>query len=391
MPPHAQDNAEDESDEIWKGCEDVWHAWEAGCDTCSRAESETPKEQLLTCAGCLVAKYCSKECQRKDWKEGHKTQCHLYEANKKLSNVFAKSLGPGTLNDPTLSLKEKLIQWNFLNAGNHLIIAAAALKNDPKFAGTKNIGILISLSKERAGSKYEHRTFFIDRVLFLDREKSDSAARSYGWTRGSRSVEKCQEMAERTDAEHFKLMVGWCVMPSGETSGPQLWVHQVSEVPEHVLPPGFDLNRYVTHVNRGITHFHASWIPLSRNVSDVDIESMEMPQAWWDYVKRHYDSIAGLKGGQGTIGYISPDGTREPVYKWDSSGHFRRCAPGETDFDVAEEFKKQLVDPSMLVRLISKHLIIYEEKQRAATKTKTFDPKMTVEDVLKKMGQGHRH
>ncbi|KAF7372771.1 BZ3500-MvSof-1268-A1-R1-Chr4-3g07231 protein [Mycena sanguinolenta] len=378
--PHAAQDAEAEG--IWKGCEDVWHAWEPGCDTCRLAESETLKKQLLICGGCLVAKYCSKECQRTDWKNAHKNQCHLYEA--------AKSLGPGTLNDPTLSLKEKLTQWNFLNSGNHVVIAAAALKNDPKFAATKNVGILLSLSQERAGSKYEHRTFFIDRVLLLDREASDAAARSYGWKRGSSSVEECQEAAERTDNKHFKVLVGWCMMPSGDTSGAQMWVIENSAVAKDVLPPGFDLNRYVTHVNRGITHFHGSWIPLPRNVSDVEIESMDMPQGWWDYVARNHFHIEGLKGGQGTAGYIWPDGRREAVYKWDSSGHFRRCAPGETDFDVAEEFKKHLVDPSRMVRLISKHLAIFEDKQRAAAETRTFDRDMTMEEALRKMGQGHR-
>ncbi|KAJ6470348.1 hypothetical protein C8R45DRAFT_1015437 [Mycena sanguinolenta] len=366
MSLRAHDDTEDEAVGIWKGHEDVWHAWEAGCDTCGRPESETTKKQLLTCAGCLVAKYCSKECQRKDWKEGHKNQCHLYEANRKLSNVFAKSLGPGTLNDPTLSLNEKLTQLNFLNSGNHSVIAAAALKNNPKFAGTKNIGILLSLSNQRVGSQYEHRTFFIDRVLLLDREASDAAAGSYVWNKGSSSVEECQQSAERTDNEHFKVLVGWCMMPDGETSRTQMWVHGVSSAANDVLPPGFNLNRYITHVNRGITHFHASWVPLPRNVSDVDIEYMEMPQGWWDYVARNHQLIGGLKGGQGTAGYIWPDGRTQPVYKWASSGHFRRCAPGETDFDVAEEFKKQLVDPSKMVRLVSKHLGIFEDSAFSA-------------------------
>lgn len=248
---------------------------------------------------------------------------------------------------------------NFLNAANHLVIAAAALKNDPKLAGTKNVAILLSLSKERAGSKYEHRTFFIDRVLLLEREASNTAARSAEWTQGS--VEDSQEMAERTDDRHFKIMVGWCDLPNDETSGTQLWTWDVSHATSHLLPPGFDLNRYVSHVNRGITHFHASWIPLPRNISDADIESAEMPEEWWEYTARHNHLLAGMKGGQGIIGYIYPDGTRKPIYKWDNSGHFRHCTPGETDFEGAAEFKKQLVDPSKMVRLISKHLAILED------------------------------
>ncbi|KAJ7867814.1 hypothetical protein B0H13DRAFT_2351808 [Mycena leptocephala] len=98
---------------IWDGNDTVWHAWEPECDAFGRAESslKCPKDQLLSCSGCLVAKYCAKECQKKDWGNGHKNQCHLFEANRKLSSVFAKSLGPGTINDPTLSLRDKVSQW----------------------------------------------------------------------------------------------------------------------------------------------------------------------------------------------------------------------------------------------------------------------------------------
>ncbi|KAJ7721280.1 hypothetical protein B0H16DRAFT_376285 [Mycena metata] len=97
-------------DGIWDGNETVWHAWEPECDACGRAESSL-KEQLLSCSGCLVAKYCNKQCQKQDWNGGHKTQCHLYEANRKLSSVFAKSLGPGTVNDPKFNLADKLAEW----------------------------------------------------------------------------------------------------------------------------------------------------------------------------------------------------------------------------------------------------------------------------------------
>ncbi|KAJ7449141.1 hypothetical protein B0H11DRAFT_2079659 [Mycena galericulata] len=299
MPP----NSEWEEINIWEGNVTVWHAWEQECDACGRAESSLKppaKDQLLSCSGCLVAKYCSK----RDWGEGHKNHCHLYEANRKLSSVFAKSLGPGTINDPTLSLSDKVVQWNFLNVANHLVIAAAALKNDPKFAGTVNIAILLSLAGDRAGSKYEHRTFFIDRVLLLGRDVSNAAARGH----------------------HFKLLVGWCSLPKDELSKTQMWIFPASDAANHVLPPGFDLNRYVTH--------------------------------------RHHHLLSGLKGGQGIIGVINADGTRKPVYKFNGGGHFRRCAPGETDSDGPAEFKKPLMDSSRMVGLISLHLESYEHAPR---------------------------
>ncbi|KAJ7145704.1 hypothetical protein C8R44DRAFT_1119 [Mycena epipterygia] len=99
---------------IWKGNVTVWHAWEPECDACGCPESSLKPpatDQLLSCSGCLVAKYCSKKCQKEDWSKGHKNQCHLFEANRKLSSVFAKFLGPGTINDPTLSLADKFPQW----------------------------------------------------------------------------------------------------------------------------------------------------------------------------------------------------------------------------------------------------------------------------------------
>ncbi|KAJ7461691.1 hypothetical protein B0H11DRAFT_2055546 [Mycena galericulata] len=357
MPP----DSEWEEINIWEGNVTVWHAWEQECDACGRAESSLKppaKDQLLSCSGCLVAKYCTKECQKRDWGEGHKNHCHLYEANRKLSSVFAKSLGPGTINDPTLSLSDKVVQWNFLNIANHLVIAAAALKNDPKFAGTVNIAILLSLAGDRAGSKYEHRTFFIDRVLLLGRDVSNAAAREAGWTQGSDG--DSQKGAERTNSHHFKLLVGWCSLPKDELSKTQMWIFPASDAANHVLPPGFDLNRYVTHVNRGITHFHTSFWPLPRSVSDTDLEFAEVPKGWRDYMKRHHHLLSGLKGGQGIIGVINADGTRKPVYKFGDGGHFRRCAPGETDSDGPAEFKKPLMDSSRMVGLISRHLESYE-------------------------------
>ncbi|KAJ7147225.1 hypothetical protein C8R46DRAFT_1129723, partial [Mycena filopes] len=279
-------------------------------------------------------------------------------ANRKLSSVFAKSLGPGTINDPKLSIADKVVQWNFLNAFNHLVIASAALKNNKALAGTANVAILLSLANDRAGSKYEHRTFFIDRVLLLNRNASDAAARVAGWTKSS--VADPQKLAERTDTNHFKLMSGWCSLPGDQVSATQMWTYDRVDATTHVLPPGFTLNRYITHVNRGITHFHASFWPLPRHLSDADVESTQPSQEWKAHAARHDRLLAGLKGGQEIIGRIHADGTREPWYKGSGGGHFRRCAPGETDMDGPPESKKPLLDPSKMVQLISKHLDIFE-------------------------------
>ena len=44
------------------------------CDTCSAVRSA---ETLHACSGCGAARYCGTECQRKDWRGGHKALCAL--------------------------------------------------------------------------------------------------------------------------------------------------------------------------------------------------------------------------------------------------------------------------------------------------------------------------
>ncbi|KAJ7147213.1 hypothetical protein C8R46DRAFT_1129703, partial [Mycena filopes] len=223
-------------------------------------------------------------------------------------------------------------------------------------ASTANIALQLSLDNARAGSKYEHRTFFIDRVLLLNRDVSD--AKENTWQGGVGKV--------RTDRDHFKLMAGFCTLPGGETSPHQLWSFPCEYVTTHVLPPGFDLDRFIAHVNRGITHFHASFCPLPRDLmAELDVAATPVPAGWLDHARRHSLMLSGLKGGQNNIGRIDADGKRTPVYKGGPGGHFRRCAPGETDSDVAPESKKELADPSKMVQLMCRHLEIFEREQRA--------------------------
>ena len=44
------------------------------CDFCKKSESQL-KKKVLTCSRCKGAFYCSQECQKKDWKKGHKRVC----------------------------------------------------------------------------------------------------------------------------------------------------------------------------------------------------------------------------------------------------------------------------------------------------------------------------
>jgi hypothetical protein len=51
------------------------------CMLCNRLESE--KLKLMLCSKCKFARYCSKECQKKDWKGEHKSQCkRIVQAHK---------------------------------------------------------------------------------------------------------------------------------------------------------------------------------------------------------------------------------------------------------------------------------------------------------------------
>ena len=44
------------------------------CDFCKKSEPQL-KKKVLTCSRCKGAFYCSQECQKKDWKKGHKRVC----------------------------------------------------------------------------------------------------------------------------------------------------------------------------------------------------------------------------------------------------------------------------------------------------------------------------
>jgi hypothetical protein len=42
---------------------------------CSHTVCHKPLEQTRQCAQCKATKYCSKDCQKKTWKAGHKREC----------------------------------------------------------------------------------------------------------------------------------------------------------------------------------------------------------------------------------------------------------------------------------------------------------------------------
>lgn len=47
---------------------------EIACNYCKKPQGAT---KLDMCSACKKTYYCSKDCQKRDWKAGHKTQCPL--------------------------------------------------------------------------------------------------------------------------------------------------------------------------------------------------------------------------------------------------------------------------------------------------------------------------
>lgn len=57
------------------------------CHLCKR-----PSASVMRCGLCKTRAYCSKECQRREWRLGHKRLCHLYHAGKVLRKEAVRLL-----------------------------------------------------------------------------------------------------------------------------------------------------------------------------------------------------------------------------------------------------------------------------------------------------------
>ncbi|KAJ7744249.1 hypothetical protein DFH07DRAFT_777114 [Mycena maculata] len=129
--------------------------------------------------------WVQKECQKKDWSAGHKTS---FRSRQK---TLEKSLRPG----------------NFLNLANHITIAAVVLKNDPKFAKTANLALLLSVVDDRMGSKYDHRDRHSDATA---RDVDDWKASD--WPDPQKAIQN-----EIEDTDYFKVFAGWWAPPTGHS------------------------------------------------------------------------------------------------------------------------------------------------------------------------------
>jgi hypothetical protein len=59
----------------FKGLVGPFKHWKTLCATCGKKGDEEKKETLKVCARCKTFHYCSKHCQVKHWKDGHKLDC----------------------------------------------------------------------------------------------------------------------------------------------------------------------------------------------------------------------------------------------------------------------------------------------------------------------------
>lgn len=63
------------------------------CANCCREAESTPTKKLKQCAVCEAVSYCSRDCQVKHWKDGHKSDCvKKYRPLEGLARIFP----PGT-------------------------------------------------------------------------------------------------------------------------------------------------------------------------------------------------------------------------------------------------------------------------------------------------------
>jgi hypothetical protein len=178
------------------------------------------------------------------------------------------------------------------------------------------------------GPEYDHRSFVIEKVALIPWGPREA------WS---------------------NVMVGFCLLPGGKMFSLEPepdYCYSASGTP---LPPSFDLHRYITHINREITHFHGSFWPLPRRLSDAAFEAAEAPKDWLRYMRLNCNGFQYVTGITSAVfGVAKGDGRQAPLYKYDKHVYevafdWRLEALAKVD---TTEFKKLLDDPSRKVCLV---------------------------------------
>ncbi|KAJ7127618.1 hypothetical protein C8R44DRAFT_873447 [Mycena epipterygia] len=352
----------------------IWDRWEPACDSCGRLESSL-KERLKFCSYCQVAHYCSVKCQNYDWSDGsrHEERCHLFEINRKLSDAYSTmkpsevswgwKYGLG-INDPTQSLEQKAHHWESLHRATLSLIQSTVFANKKPNQETPHLGVFLKLVEN--SPNHGHLSFIIDKVALIPFARNES-----GW------------------GTH--LMTGYCLLPGAKMPPRYGWqpISCTYGAGGTTLPPGFDLHRFITHVNRGITHFHGSYWPLPLRLSDADFAAAEPPNQWLRHMRLHHYGFLPIDKFEDTLevfGVVKRDGTQVPLYEYNHpdsewNGIF---APAKFDSLLEEmaktdatEFKKFLDDPS-------RKLCVIPRKEKPSQKSKKRISKAKQDQVSKR-------
>ncbi|KAJ7120237.1 hypothetical protein C8R44DRAFT_853515 [Mycena epipterygia] len=179
-------------------------------------------------------------------------------------------------------------------------------------------------------------------------------------------------------------MIGFCLLPDGKMSSSTRNPYYLYSASETSLPPAFDLHRYITHVTRGITHFHGSFWPLPRRLSDAAFEAAEPPSEWIRYMRLQPEGFGPGYGRRRlasfdfdnmdaeVFGVAKRDGTRVQLFKYDKnvSGASFDNRPAEIAKVDTTEFKKLLDDPSRRLCMVP----VYEWLSNRRKSIEVFGP-----------------
>ncbi|KAF8152846.1 hypothetical protein K438DRAFT_2078958 [Mycena galopus ATCC 62051] len=264
-----------------------------------------------------------------DWMEGswHRDHCHLFEVDRKLSDEFKsiEPFGPWLLSvvirQEQQSDSERRQKSRYRNQFG--MIQAAVFQNGKELEYTPNLGIFIKLVGQ--GPNYDHRSFVIEKVVLIP------------WTPHQYGA---------------KLMTGFCLLPGGGIPPP--YTSEANyQFAGTALPPGFDLHRYITHVNSQLQHNALPW-------------AAEPPPEWLRYMLCHsagfqYTNFSKVLATSSRVQdrgimmfvVIKCNGTTL-LYKYNnniSSALCSNCPAAIAKVDLTE-FKKLLDDPSWKLCMI---------------------------------------
>ncbi|KAJ7060326.1 hypothetical protein C8F01DRAFT_1231577 [Mycena amicta] len=125
-----------------------------------------PSEELLRCSGCRTIHYCSRECQKQDWKS-HKSICMKYLAQAamgdRLDELLEKHRGLGTTRDKLPRSTADILKDLAATAQNHSSYClgptcwlAMGLEHDLRKSSTHFVGVTLSRALDSTNPRVLH-------------------------------------------------------------------------------------------------------------------------------------------------------------------------------------------------------------------------------------------